>query len=216
MIEHRAPVGGQRWRVEVQPGDGEAGRRVEREPPRERRHDRDGAVGDQHRGADRRAGEDRAVHRLRDQHAEHELEQHRDHGDEHRVGEGAPPRARGEHGDVVGEPDELAGVREAQVGATQREPERVEDREARHQQHHGDGGRAQHPGELALGPRAVGQAARLCGGRGGGRASNCDGHQYIPPSATVWSRLLSVSIDFCGLIPAGGCRESWIASVTSE
>ena len=55
--------------------------------------------------------------------------------------------------------------------APQREPERVDDREARDEQHHGPRpGRAQESGELALGLRAVSQA-RWAGRRGGPRVS---------------------------------------------
>ena len=56
---------------------------------------------------------------------------------------------------------------------------------------------------------AGGAAVRL-------RRAGGDGHQYMPPSARVFRRSFSVLIDFSGLMPAGGCSDYWIASVTSE
>jgi len=65
---------------------------------------------------------------------------------------------------------------------------------------------------VGFGPEPAG----LSGGRCGPSGLRGDGHQYIPPSARMFSRSFSVVIDSWGLMLAGGCSVSWIASVTSE
>ena len=61
--------------------------------------------------------EERPVHDHRQRHPEHELDRHRDHGEEHGGLEVVPPQTRRQHRGVVLEADELVGVGEAEVGA---------------------------------------------------------------------------------------------------
>ena len=103
------------------------------------------------------ATEERAVHRQRQQHPEHQLDRHRHARDDQRVRQVAPPRGRGEHGGVVGQADPGVVIREAQVRAQQRQVNRVADRVRGHRQHHERGGSAQQPPEP---PLVAGSAAQ--------------------------------------------------------
>ena len=129
----------------------------EGQPPGERGDHGDDPVGDQRRGADQPAAEDRAVHDQREQHAEHELDRHGDHGQHDGVEDVLPPQAGAQDRDVVVQPDPRLVAREAQVGAQQRQVDGVEDRIGRDREHHDDRRRAQHPAQPALGLRAVGE-----------------------------------------------------------
>src|SRR5580704_5670503 len=115
------------------------------------RHD---PVRDERGGADQAPPEYRPVQDEGQQEAEHQRDGHREDRDDHGYIQRTPPVRGAEHRAVIGEPDDLFGLREGQVVALQRQVDRVYDRVGGDRDHHDDRGRDQHEAQPALGPRA--------------------------------------------------------------
>ena len=117
---------------------------------------------------------------------------------------------------VVGEADELGGVREAQVGTLERQRDRVDDRVGRHGDHH-DRGRGDQPdGEAAFGAGAVGQMAPAARGGGGRRGGDGAGtHRSAAEESEALILLRNELTTVLGLMFEVGDSVFWIASVTS-
>src|SRR5690242_8429324 len=115
------------------------------------RHD---PVGDERGGADQAPGEYRPVQDEGQQEAEHQRDGHREDRDDHGYIQRMPPVRGAEHRAIVGEPDELFGLREGQVVALQRQVDGVYDRVGGDRDHHDDRRRDQPEAQPALSPGA--------------------------------------------------------------
>ena len=173
-------------------------------------------VRDERDRAHEAAAEDDPVHHQRQAHAEHELDRDADHRDDHRVEHVLPPDRRGQDVAVVRQADELRGVREAQVGALQRQRDGVDDRVGRDRDHH-DRGRSDQPDARRRSARA--RSLRCCrrlvvgavGALGGGDGA----HSRADEDRDSLISLRNVLTTVFGLMFEVGDRVFWIASVTS-
>src|SRR5437667_9353351 len=139
VVEYRGQVA-LAWRPRVLPAVGGG-----------HRHD---PVRDERGGADQAPAEYRPVQDVGQQEAEHQRGGPREERDDHGYIQRMPPVRGAEHRAVVGEPDELFGLREGQVVALQRQVDGVYDGVGGDRDHHDNRRRDQREAQPALGPRA--------------------------------------------------------------
>ncbi len=98
---------------------------------------------------------DDAVHHPREAEPEHEFDHDADDRDHRRRHEVVPPDRIGQHGDVVGEPDELLPLRVGESIAVERQHDRVDQRIGGDDDHHDERRSRQAEAEASLVTRSL-------------------------------------------------------------